>query len=165
VSSPLFLHYQYGFLSHFIYVFILLDILTIPCKYSTCFTHPSRSTNNISGLTYDKCCRLTSAIWFSQMTARRDLILSCTLNSPPLSQWLRLVFQCHGRAGNITQQRYLEMAGSMNLLIWGVAVVFLLYLTESVIGQSVSYYFLADMRGCDWRLKGSRGKCCTLGHF
>jgi hypothetical protein len=37
------------------------------------------------------------------------------------------------------------------VLIWLDVVVFLCYLPESFIHQSVSYYFLAENCGCGWR--------------
>jgi hypothetical protein len=46
---------------HSSFVVIFLDIFLIPGKCFTCFTHQSRFINIISSVTYDKCCRLTSA--------------------------------------------------------------------------------------------------------
>jgi len=40
-----------------------------------------------------------------------------------------------------------------------------LYLTQSAMGQSESYYFLAENCGCCWQWKRSRRKCCTLDHL
>jgi len=85
-----------------------------------------------------------------------------------LSQWLSSVFQRHDEfcyLAILCSSGYLQIAKNGNLLICVLAVVFLFYLTESAIGLSVSYYFLSKSNGCDWRLKRSRGNCCTLGQF
>ena len=51
----------------------------------------------------------------------------------------------------VTWQSYVvavsENCWRRQLLIWVLAVVFLIYLTESVIGQSVLYYFVPETVG------------------
>jgi len=60
----------------------------------------------------------------------------------------------------VTWQSYVvavsENCWRRQLLIWVLAVVFLIYLTESVIGQSVLYYFVPETVGatCGWNEVG-----------
>ena len=136
---------------------IILEIFLIISMCSTCFSHQSRSAYSIRSVTYDKCFRLTSARWSSQMTAEHG--------------WSRLLYRWSFISVRVTQHcfsnvtmmfvtwlsRAVAVSGNCwkrKLPIRGVAVVFVFYLTESVIIEGVLYYSVGA-----WRWQRNRENC------
>jgi len=115
------------------FVVIILNIFLIPGMCSTCFTHPSHSTNSISSVTYDTCCRL----YLRQLIVLNDS--KARLNSALIQTDLSLCHSDSALFSNITVVfSILRSSGIWKILETWICSFFVLLLSSFFILPSQS---------------------------